>query len=70
MVLGYARTHIVLPSTVYDFATGQLVDLGVRHPRSIEIPKLVDVAITQKRAGMVGLGLNSWGNVHVDDSAS
>ncbi|KAF8438923.1 hypothetical protein L210DRAFT_3761142 [Boletus edulis BED1] len=64
---GYARTHIVLPSTIYDFATGQLVDLGIRKPRSIEIPKLTDVSITRKRAGMVGLGLNTWSNVHIDD---
>ncbi|KAG6379926.1 hypothetical protein JVT61DRAFT_10493 [Boletus reticuloceps] len=64
---GYARTHIVLPTTIYDFATGQLVDLGIRKPRSIEIPKLTDVSITRKRAGMVGLGLNTWSNVHIDD---
>ncbi|KAF8555874.1 NAD(P)-binding protein [Imleria badia] len=64
---GYARTHIVLPDTIYDFATGRLVDLGIRNPRSVEIPKSVEVSITRKRAGMVGLGLNIWSNVHIDD---
>ncbi|KAH0835027.1 hypothetical protein J3R83DRAFT_10764 [Lanmaoa asiatica] len=64
---GYARTHIVLPSTVYGFATGSLVTLGIQNPRSIQIPKLVAASIARKRGGMVGLGLNKWPNVHIDD---
>ncbi|KAN0086261.1 hypothetical protein V8E55_007395 [Tylopilus felleus] len=64
---GYARTHIVLPSTIYGFATGPLVKLGIQHSRSMEIPKLVKLGITRGRAGMVGLGLNIWSNVHIDD---
>ncbi|KAF9240417.1 hypothetical protein BU15DRAFT_45759 [Melanogaster broomeanus] len=66
---GYARTHIVLPSTIYGFATGKLVDLGIQNPRSIQIPKLVEVSIVRKRGGMVGEGLNRWPNVHIDDIA-
>jgi nucleoside-diphosphate-sugar epimerase len=64
---GYARTHIMLPSTIYDFATGPLVTLGIQNPRSIQIPRLVGASIARKRAGMVGLGLNKWPNVHIDD---
>ncbi|KAF8438924.1 hypothetical protein L210DRAFT_3646462 [Boletus edulis BED1] len=66
---GYARTHIVLPSTIYDFATGSLVTMGIQNPRSVQIPRLVSASITRKRAGMVGLGLNKWPNVHIDDVA-
>ncbi|KAF8137162.1 hypothetical protein EV363DRAFT_652065 [Boletus edulis] len=66
---GYARTHIVLPSTIYDFATGPLVTMGIQNPRSVQIPRLVSASITRKRAGMVGLGLNKWPNVHIDDVA-
>ncbi|KAI9461371.1 hypothetical protein HD554DRAFT_2041450 [Boletus coccyginus] len=64
---GYARTHIVLPSTIYGVAKGPLVDLGIQHSRSIQIPRLVQASIARKRAGMVGLGLNMWPNVHIDD---
>ncbi|KAG6379927.1 hypothetical protein JVT61DRAFT_10494 [Boletus reticuloceps] len=66
---GYARTHIVLPSTIYDFATGPLVTMGIQNPRSVQIPRLVSASMTRKRAGMVGLGLNKWPNVHIDDVA-
>ncbi|KAF9220841.1 NAD(P)-binding protein [Gyrodon lividus] len=64
---GYARTHVVLPSTIYGFATGRLVDLGIHNPRSIQIPKIVEVSIARRRGGMVGEGLNRWPNVHIDD---
>ncbi|KAF8555770.1 NAD(P)-binding protein [Imleria badia] len=64
---GYARTHIVLPSNIYDIATGPLVDLGIQNPRSRQIPRLVGASIARERAGMVGLGLNKWPNVHIDD---
>jgi hypothetical protein len=60
----------MLPSTIYDFATGPLVTLGIQNPRSIQIPRLVGASIARKRAGMVGLGLNKWPNVHIDDRAS
>lgn len=68
-LVGYARTYIVLPSTIYGVATGPLVDLGIQNPRSQQIPRLVGASIARKRAGMVGLGLNKWPNVHIDDSA-
>ncbi|KIJ63842.1 hypothetical protein HYDPIDRAFT_29192 [Hydnomerulius pinastri MD-312] len=64
---GYARTHIVLPSTVYGFATGKLVDLGIQNHRSVQIPKLVQVSLSRGRAGMVGKGVNKWPNIHIDD---
>ncbi|KIJ63848.1 hypothetical protein HYDPIDRAFT_133756 [Hydnomerulius pinastri MD-312] len=64
---GYARTYIVLPSTIYGFATGKLVDLGIQNPRSIQIPKLVQVSLSRGRGGMVGKGVNKWPNVHIDD---
>lgn len=67
---GYARTHIVLPSTIYDFAAGSLVTLGIQNPRSVQIPWLISASIKRKRAGMVGLGLNRWPNVHIDDGMS
>jgi len=34
----------------------------------MQIPRAVAGGILRKRAGHVGLGLNVWPNVHVDDS--
>ncbi|KAF8414878.1 hypothetical protein L210DRAFT_935144 [Boletus edulis BED1] len=65
-----ARTHIELPIIINECTSGKLVSLGICNPRSIEIPKLTDLSITRKRAGMVGVGLNIWLNVHIDDRAS
>jgi len=66
---GYVKTYIVLPSTIYGFASGKLVDLEVQHTRSIQIPLVVSASIARKRAGYVGQGLNLWPNVHIDDAA-
>ena len=60
----------MLPSTIYDFASGPLVDLGIQNKRSTEIPELVHVGLTWKWAGMVGPGLNIRSSVHTDDGAS
>ncbi|KAJ7034973.1 hypothetical protein C8F04DRAFT_1099651 [Mycena alexandri] len=66
---GYLKTYIILPSTIYGFASGPLVDAGLQNPRSQQIPKLVEVSLKRKQGGMVGKGKNWWGNVHIDDVA-
>lgn len=68
--IGYVKTYIVLPSTVYGFASGKLVDLGVQNNRSLQIPLAVAASIARKRGGYVGRGLNVWPNVHIDDGNS
>ncbi|KAH7928228.1 NAD(P)-binding protein [Leucogyrophana mollusca] len=65
---GYAKTHIILPSTIYSLATGRLVDLGIQNPRSIQIPVLIKAGLERGQGGVVGLGKNLWPNVHIDDS--
>ncbi|KAH0830119.1 hypothetical protein J3R83DRAFT_1457 [Lanmaoa asiatica] len=65
---GYVKTYIVLPSTIYGFASGKLVDLGAQNARSIQMPLAVTASIARKRGGYVGQGLNMWPNVHIDDS--
>ncbi|KAJ7475778.1 hypothetical protein FB451DRAFT_256410 [Mycena latifolia] len=66
---GYAKTYIILPSTIYGFASGPLVESGLQNWRSQQIPQLVDVSIRRGQGGMVGKGKNWWGNVHIDDVA-
>ena len=51
---GYAKTYIVLPSTIYGIASTKLVDMGVQNPRSMQIPALVNASLDRKQGGMVG----------------
>ncbi|KAG9317984.1 hypothetical protein JVU11DRAFT_43 [Chiua virens] len=66
---GYVKTYFVLPSTIYGFATGTFVDLGVQNKRSIQLPLVVSACSARKRGGYVGKGLNAWPDVHIDDIA-
>lgn len=64
---GYARCHIVLPSTVYGVANHALVEAGVANAHSIQIPALIHASIHRHRAGVVGKGLSMWPSVHTTD---
>ncbi|RDB19487.1 Uncharacterized protein C2A9.02 [Hypsizygus marmoreus] len=66
---GYVRTFIILPSTVYGIVTGKLVDLGIQHPYSLQVPAVIDASVRRGQGGMVGAGKNLWPNVHIDDIA-
>lgn len=66
---GYVKSYIILPSTIYDAASGTLVDIGVQHPYSQQIPGLVDLSLQRGKAGIFGTGKNVWPNVHIDDVA-
>ncbi|OJT06574.1 hypothetical protein TRAPUB_2569 [Trametes pubescens] len=66
---GYARTHIIFPSTIYAIAEGSLFDAGVSNPHSIQIPYLIKAALARKQAGVVGKGKALWPDVHIHDVA-
>ncbi|KAJ6513307.1 hypothetical protein C8R45DRAFT_1207170 [Mycena sanguinolenta] len=67
---GYVKTYIVLPSTIYGFASGPLVKAGLQNYRSQQIPRFVDLSLKRGQGGVIGKGKNRWGNVHIDDVAS
>jgi len=64
---GYARTYIVVPSTIYGLASGPLVDAGISNRFSIQIPGLIRASLGRKQGGVVGLGKALWPDVHLDD---
>jgi len=64
---GYVRAHIVMPSTIYGFASGPLIDAGVSNRHSIQIPNLIRAALDRRRGGIVGKGVAIWPDVHIDD---
>ncbi|KAI0707122.1 NAD-P-binding protein [Earliella scabrosa] len=66
---GYARTHIITPSTIYGLAKHPLVDAGVSNQHSVQIPIIVKASLDRKRAGVVGKGKSIWPDVHIDDVA-
>ncbi|KAJ8585976.1 NAD(P)-binding protein, partial [Rhizopogon salebrosus TDB-379] len=64
---GYARTYIILPSTIYGIANTLLTSLGVQNPYSRQIPRLIKAGLAREQGGVVGKGLNVWPSIHVDD---
>ncbi|KAH8117907.1 hypothetical protein DFH11DRAFT_1571372 [Phellopilus nigrolimitatus] len=66
---GYAKTYIILPSTIYAVAKNGLTDAGIQNPHSIQVPLLIRASLDRGQGGMVGLGKNKWPNVHIDDVA-
>ena len=67
---GYVKAYLFCPPTIFGFATGKLVDLGVQNTRSIQIPMAVASSVARKRAGYIGKGENVWPLIHIDDGAS
>jgi hypothetical protein len=57
----------VLPVTIYGFASGPFVDLGIQNKSSIQIPILIQKSLDRGQGGMIGQGKNIWNNVHVDE---
>ncbi|KDQ64980.1 hypothetical protein JAAARDRAFT_118161 [Jaapia argillacea MUCL 33604] len=66
---GYARTHIILPSTIYGLAQGPLFDKGISNKHSIQVPGLIKASWDRKQGGMVREGKNLWPNVHIEELA-
>lgn len=66
---GYAKTYIILPSTIYGIASHSLTEAGISNPHSIQIPSLIMAALARGQAGVVGKGLAIWPDVSIDDTA-
>jgi len=66
---GYLRSYIILPGTIYGIASGRLVDLGIQHKYSLQVPYTIKGSLSRRQGGMVGPGLNVWPCVHIDDTA-
>ncbi|THU82952.1 NAD-binding protein, partial [Dendrothele bispora CBS 962.96] len=64
---GYVKTYIILPSTIWNIATGPLFEAGIANPRSIQIPAIVKASIDRGQGGMVGKGVNIWPNVEIHE---
>lgn len=64
---GYARSYIILPSTIWGNAKNPLVDAGIMNPLSQQIPDLVKTALPRRRTGVVGTGLTQRSNVNIDE---
>ncbi|KAK7690469.1 hypothetical protein QCA50_005567 [Cerrena zonata] len=67
--VGYVKTYIILPSTIYGIVSNPLVEAGIQNPQSIQIPMLIKASLGRKQAGMVGKGVALWPDVSNDDVA-
>lgn len=68
LVIGYIKSYIILPSTIYSLAKTKLVELGVQNPRSVQMPMLIRAGIRMGQAIVVGKGENRWPDVNINDS--
>lgn len=68
--LGYAKTYVVLPSTIYGVPSNPLVDAGIQRAHSIQIPMMVKASVARGQGGKVGRGLSVWNHISNDDSLS
>lgn len=53
-MLGYVKTYIVAPGSIYGRAKGPLAAMGIQRVHSIHIPALVEIALSRKQAGVFG----------------
>ncbi|KAF5368032.1 hypothetical protein D9758_004335 [Tetrapyrgos nigripes] len=65
----YVRAYIILPCTIWNFATGPLFEAGISNPRSMQIPALARASLDRGNGGMIGEGKNIWPNVEVHELA-
>ena len=66
---GYARTWIVLPSTIWGLADNIFVKEGLQNPQSQQVPGMIKLAVNLGKAVYVGEGENVWPHVHTDEGA-
>lgn len=66
---GYAKTYIVLPSTIYGIPSNALTKAGLQHTSSIQVPALTKASIGRGQGGIVGKGAALWNHVSNDDTA-
>ncbi|KAF9790675.1 hypothetical protein BJ322DRAFT_1037830 [Thelephora terrestris] len=64
---GYAKTWIVLPSTIWGLADNVFVKEGLQKPNSQQIPARIKLALKLGKAVYVGQGKNLWPHVHIDE---
>jgi len=64
---GYARTWIILPSTIWGLVDNIFVKEGLQNPQSQQIPGAIKLAVQLGKAVYVGEGKNVWPHVHIDE---
>jgi nucleoside-diphosphate-sugar epimerase len=69
LLLGYVRTYIILPSTIYGLGSGPVFSAGLANPHSVQIPQLIKSGLARGRVGVIGKGENVWPHVHISDIA-
>ncbi|GLB41194.1 putative NAD-binding protein [Lyophyllum shimeji] len=50
--LGYVRTYLILPCTIYGPAIGMIVEHGIPNVHSIQIPSLIKASLDRGQGGM------------------
>lgn len=65
---GYAKTYIILPSTIFGTPSNALTKAGIQNTHSIQLPFLIKASIGRGQGGVVGKGAAKWNYVSNADS--
>ncbi|KIP10517.1 hypothetical protein PHLGIDRAFT_232441 [Phlebiopsis gigantea 11061_1 CR5-6] len=66
---GYAKTYIILPSTIFGTPSNALTKAGIQNTHSIQLPFLIKASIGRGQGGVVGKGAAKWNYVSNADTA-
>ena len=66
-ILGYVKTYIVLPSTIWGVASNPIIDAGIANKFSIQVPAMIRAALGRGQAGVVGKGQGLWNGINVNE---
>lgn len=63
---------MIFPSNVWGISTGDVFTKGISRKQSFQIPTLIRASLNRtsgpkEHAGMIGRGLNKWGNVEIHE---
>lgn len=67
--LGYIKSYIILPTTVWGIPTRALVDDGIQNWQNSMVNFLLPPSLARGQGGTVGEGRNVWKIVEVNERA-
>ena len=67
VLIGYLRSYIIAPGTVYGLSSGKIAEIGVQYCHSVQIPFFIRNALVRGHVGIAEKGENVWPCVHISD---
>lgn len=66
-LVGYVRSYIILPGTIYGLPSGKIADIGLQNRHSKQVPYFIRNALEKGYVSVADKGENVWPCVHISD---